>query len=64
VHAGASHSVSRSPMSLNDVSITELEPRWSTSQSDDELVALLLQRKQSLVLGRSGSSQNFGLVAK
>ncbi|PAN14282.1 hypothetical protein PAHAL_2G397200 [Panicum hallii] len=27
VHAGASHSVSRSPMSLNDVSITELEPR-------------------------------------
>ncbi|RLN34812.1 hypothetical protein C2845_PM03G09170 [Panicum miliaceum] len=27
VYAGASHSVSRSPMSLNDVSITELDPR-------------------------------------
>jgi len=27
VYAGASHPVSRSPMSLNDVSITELDPR-------------------------------------
>jgi len=28
VYPGASQSASRSPMSLNDVSITELEPRW------------------------------------
>lgn len=31
-YPGAIYSASRSPMSLNDVSITELEPRWSTLQ--------------------------------